>query len=663
MHKPPSKHRLALIYLVLILVTLGTFWPVLRCDFVRYDDDKYVTENPYIKGGLSLESAAGAFTRPHYHMWHPLTTLSYIVDYEIFGLNPLWYHLVNLLFHLANTVLLFCVLKRLTGAVWPSVFVAAVFAVHPLQVESVAWVAERKNVLSGFFFLLTIAAYARYADRPSAGRYLLVIACLSLGLMAKPIVVTLPLALLLLDYWPLDRIRWAGQDERAGPRRSQLRNGGPQYSPWRLLAEKVPMFGLAGAVAVVTYAIQRAGGVLSELSHIPPPYRLANASISYVTYIEKLIWPSGLAVFYPHPAANFSVVRLAISIPVLLLLSTLCIYLGRRQRYLAVGWLWHLGLLVPVIGLIQAGAQARADRYMYLTMIGPLVIAAWGAGDLVKKWRLPKVLPAVAAGIIVSAAITCTSLQLRYWRSSMALFKRAVDVTENNYIMLNNYANRLSDAGRIDEAIECFCQCLLIRPDSPEPHNNLGNALLDRKQIDAAIEHYRQAVELAEGQKRGSYPPSGLAEAHHNLANALRLQGRFDQAAEHYAAALKVKPDDIGTLQGLALTYSALQKYDDAIACYDRMLRFEPDNVIAHGLLGIALGQKGEPEAAANEFRFVLSRRPDDLEMYCNLGIVLQQQGRIDEAIDQYRQALQIDPDYGKARQLLQAALEKQKNR
>ncbi len=663
MHKPPPKHRLALIYLVLILVTLGTFWPVVRCDFVQYDDDKYVTENPYIKGGLSLESFIQAFTVPHYHIWHPLTTLSYLVDYELFGLNPLWYHLVNLLFHLANVVLLFWVLKRLTGAVWPSVFVAAVFAVHPLQVESVAWVAERKNVLSGFFFLLTIAVYAQYADCPSAGRYLLVIVCLGLGLMAKPIVVTLPLVLLLLDYWPLDRIRWAGQDERASPRRPQPRKGGPQYSPCRLLAEKVPMFGLAGAVAVATYAVQRAGGVLPELSHIPLPYRLANASISYVTYIEKLIWPSGLAVFYPHPAANFSVVRLAISIPVLLLLSILCLCFGRRQRYLAVGWLWHLGLLVPVIGLIQAGAQARADRYMYLTMIGPLVIVAWGAGDLVKKWRLPRVLPAVIAGIMVSAAITCTSLQLRYWRSSLALFKRAVDVTDNNYVMLNNYANRLKETGKIDEAIENFSKCLLLKPDSPEAHNNLGNALSDKDQTDKAIEHYRKAIELAEGQKRGAYPPRGLAEAHHNLANALRQQGLFAQAKEHYVAALKVKPDDIETLHGLALTYSALQKYDDAIACYDRMLRFEPDNVIAHGLLGIALGQKGEPEAAAKEFRFVLSRRPDDLEMYCNLGIVLQQQGKIDEAIDQYRQALQIDPDYGKARQLLQAALEKQKDR
>ncbi len=663
MHKPPPKHRPTLIYLVLVLVTLGTFWPVFRCDFVRYDDYKYVTENSYIKGGLTLESAARAFTKPHYHMWHPLTTLSYLVDYELFGLNSLWHHLVNLLFHLANTVLLFWVLKRLTGAVWPSVFVAAVFAVHPFQVESVAWVAERKNVLSGFFWLLTMAAYARYADRPSIGRYLLVVACLCLGLMAKPIVVSLPVALLLLDYWPLDRIRRANQDEPAGPQRAQLRKGGPQYPPWRLLAEKVPMFALAGAVAVATYAIQRAGGVLPELSHIPLPHRLANASISYLTYIEKLIWPSGLAVFYPHPAAGFSVPRLTISIPVLLLLSILCIYFGRRHKYLAVGWLWYIGLLVPVIGLIQAGAQARADRYMYLTMIGPLVIVAWGAGDLLKKWRLPKVLPAVVAGIIVSAAITCASLQLRYWRTDLALFKRAVDVTNNNYIMLNNYANRLKETGKIDEAIENFSKCLLLKPDSPEAHNNFGNALLDKKQTDKAVEHYKKAIELAEGQKRGAYPPRGLAEAHHNLANAFRQQGRFDQAAEHYAAALKVKPDDIGTLQGLALAYSAMEKYDDAIACYDRMLQLGPDNVIAHGLLGMALGQKGEPELAAKEFRFVLSRRPDDLEMYCNLGIVLQQQGKIDEAIDQYRQALRIDPDYVKAKQLLQAALDKQKNR
>jgi len=630
---------------------------VLRCGFVRYDDDRYITENPRIKAGLTVDSAARAFTEPHYHMWHPLTTLSYLLDYELAGLNPLWYHLVNLIFHVANTLLLFCVLRELTGAFWPSAFVAAVFAVHPLQVESVAWVAERKNVLSGFFWLLTMGAYLRYANRPGILRYLLVITCLALGLMTKPTVVMLPFALLLLDYWPLDRIRRGGESE------SSARALRPQYSAPLLLAEKAPMLVLAAAVAVITYLSQQAGGVVSELVSMPAAYRLANASIAYFTYIEKLFWPSGLAVFYPHPGAGFSVPRLAVSISVLALISACCLYFGRRRRYLLAGWLWYLGTLVPVIGFIQAGAQARANRYMYITMIGLLVIVAWGLNDLLRRWPLRPAVPVASAVVVVSAAVVCTLLQLQYWQNSLTLFKRAVDVTDNNYIMHNNYANRLQDTGKVDEAIEHFSKSLLIKPDSHEAHNNLGNALMKKGQTEKAIAHYEEAIALAQNKKRSGRQARGLAEAHHNLANALRLQTQLGKAAEHYSASLELRPNNLATLGALGPTLTSLGRHDDAIVCFKKILEIDPEDVFTHGRLGMALGQKGDSAAAADQFRFVLSRRPNDLEMYCNLGIVLEQQGIIDEAIIGYRRALQINPDYVKAKKLLQAALEKQQKR
>jgi len=640
-------------------MTAGTFWSVLRCDFVHYDDDKYITENAFVQGGLTARSALQAFTRPHYHIWHPLTTLSYLLDYELAGLEPLWYHLVNLLFHTANVVLVLLVFSRLTGAVWPAAFVAAVFAVHPLQVDTVAWIAERKNVLSCFFWLLTMWAYACYAEEPGPKRYLLVMLCLCLGLMSKPTVVTLPFVLLLLDYWPLNRIGPRGEQEQTGRPIEAARR---RHCWARLVAEKVPMLIPAAGLCVITYLAQQAGGVLAAPDRVPLRFRLANAAISYLTYIEKLLWPSGLAVFYPHPGADFSVPRLIVSIIVLLVVSVLCLYFARSRRYLLVGWLWYLGTLVPVIGIVQAGAQARADRYMYVTMIGLLVIVAWGLKDLLGKAAVPRLIPAVGSAVVLAAAMVCSTLQLRHWRNGLALFKRAIEVTENNYICQNNYANRLSDAGQNDLAIRHYRQCLQIRPDLPEVHNNLGNALADMDQLDEAIVHYRKAIELALAQERGKYPPRGLAEAYHNLGNALKRKGEFTWAAENYKASLELRADNVDTLYALGQTYDRMKQYDEAIGCYRRILELQPGHVFAAGMLGLALANKGDIDGAVEQCRYVLTKRPYDVEMRCNLGILLQRQNKLSEAIEQFRWALQIDPQNAKARQLLDAAEQKRKN-
>jgi Flp pilus assembly protein TadD len=661
MGKMLAKYQSVLIPLLLISVTFGTFWPVLKHKFVKYDDDKYVTENPHITGGMTPQSVVWAFTRPHYHMWHPVTTLSYLLDCELFGLNPSGYHLTNLLLHIANVLLLFWVLKWLTGAVWPSAFVAAIFGVHPLQVESVAWVAERKNVLSALFWMLTIAAYIRFTKRPGIGRYSLVVLTFSLGLMAKPIVVMLPCVLLLLDYWPLQRFQWHRQSKcKSSQHTGSAETGRQQLSFWRLFGEKIPLFILTAVVSAITYIAQQRGSVVVGLETIPLSYRAANAVISYATYIEKMIWPSGLAVFYPHPGGDFSVVRLAVSAVLLVAISACCVYFFRSRKYLATGWLLFIGTLIPVIGLVQVGAQERADRYMYTPMVGLLVMVVWGAGDLAVKRRYRRVMSVLLTVVIVSAAMVCTSLQLKCWQNSMMLFTHTLNVTRNNFVIRNNYANLLMDSGRVDEAIEQYARCLQLKSDSPMLHNNLGNALATKGRTDEAIVHFEEAIKLVGNRKSDQYSLLVLAHAHYNLANALIVQKRFEEALEHYAEALKLTPTDLDTLRGFGRTLAELKRFDEAVKYYDRMLELDPGNVIAHGLLGLALAGQGKTDEAIKEFQFVLSWRPDDVEMYCNMGILLEQQGKTDEAISQYRRALEVDSEYDHAKHLLDAALAKQ---
>lgn len=657
-----GKHQRLLICLLLVLVTLAIYWPVLGYEFVKYDDDKYITDNPHITDGITRESVIWAFTGFHFHMWHPLISLSYLLDYQLFGPNASAYHLSSLLLHAANVVLLFWVLCRLTGGVWPSAFAAAVFALHPLQVESVAWIAERKNVLSTLFWLLTMTAYVRYVERPGVVRYLLVVLLFALGLMAKPMLVTLPFVLLLLDIWPLDRIRWRPRDAAQNlPKPKPDRPRREQFSIHRAVAEKIPLLVLAALVSAITCLAQQRGGVMSDWDKVPFDHRAINAVISYVTYLEKMIWPSKLAVFYPHPGGAFSVSYLVISALVLSLISAYCIYDYRRRKYPLIGWLWYLGTLVPVVGFVQVGAQARADRYMYVPMIGLLLIVVLGARDVFVKWRYRKTAAALTAAAILSAAAICTRLQLRHWRNSETLFKHALDVTRNNFVMHNNYANLLNDMGRMDEAIWHYTKSLQLRGDSVEVHNNIGNALVAKGRTQEAISHYHKAIELSQKRRSGADPPTGLAEAHYNLANALRLGGRFTEALDHYTVASELTPNDIDTLQGFGLTLAALGRYDEAIDKYQRLLELKPDNVIAQGLLGLALANQGKTDDAIRLFRIVLDHRPDDVEMHCNLGMLLERQRKTDEAIAHYRRALQIDPGFRNAQQLLQAALARQK--
>jgi tetratricopeptide (TPR) repeat protein len=657
-HRPVA---FAVLSVAMAAAVLATYWPVLKYDFVKYDDDRYITDNRNVTGGITRQSLIWAFAESHYYMWHPLTTLSQMLDCQLYGLAAGRHHLTSLLIHLANTLLLFWVLTRMTGAIWPSAFVAAVFGLHPLQVESVAWLAERKNVLSGLFCILTIGAYVQYARRPGLLRLLAVVLVFALCIMTKPMVVTLPCVLLLLDYWPLDRVRTKRKAEvQITPAQSQenlpdpelLQNNGQGTSLGLLILEKVPLFILTAILSIITYNAQKSGGVVSALEKLTLKSRAANAVISYLTYIEKMFWPSGLAVFYPHPAGNFSHTKVVVSAVLLVLLTIFFLYYPRRRKYLAVGWFWYVGTLVPVIGLVQVGAQARADRYMYMTMIGLLLVLAWGVKDLVAKWRHLRIAAALAAALVLPAAAVCTRLQLRHWKDSVALFKHALDVTTNNFVMENNYANLLSDTGRIEQAIEHYQKALRLRPRSAEVYTNLGNALMDLHKTDEAIEHYRKAVSLA----------PDLAVAHHNLARALAESGANTEAVAEYREAVRLKPDYVEAWSNLGFELAQQGAHEEAVECYNKAIAIEPNNIIAHGRLGLALAALLRDDQAIEQFRIVLKARPDDFEMHFNLGFLLERQGKTDEAIEEYRRALQINPDFSKARKQLQTALTKQKN-
>jgi tetratricopeptide (TPR) repeat protein len=594
-----------LVYLVLIFITLVVFHQLPSHDFINLDDDILVYENPHVHAGLNKEGIAWAFTTFEAYNYHPLTWLSHMLDFQLFGLRPGLHHLTNLLFHLANTVLLFFVLRRMTGALWRSGFVAALFALHPLHVESVAWVAERKDLLSAFFWLLTMWAYARYAERPGLKRYLPVLLFFGLGLLAKPMVVTLPFVLLLLDFWPLGRMKFHQGSNDSPPRE-------PKIPIFRLVWEKIPLFALAAISIVVTFAAQQKGGALKSLEAFPLTTRIANALVSYVSYIGKMIWPQDLAVYYPHPA-TVPTWQAAGSGLLLICLSSLFILAARKRPYLAVGWLWYLGTLVPVIGLVQVGSQAMADRYTYLPLVGLFIAIAWGVPSLFAGWHHRQSILAIAATILLVSFTVCTWLQLRHWQNSITLFQHTVHVTTNNHFAHNNLGVALAHNGRLDEAISHYSEALRLKSDASEVHINLANVLAAQGSVDEAIKHYFEALRLE----------PDYDKAHNNLGNALAGKGKVEEAMNHYSEAIRINPDYAG----------------------------------AHYNLGNALAERGNVDEAINHYNEALRIWPDWAGAHNNLGVALEKRGKLKEAIDHYHEALRINPDYPRAKDNLERAL------
>ncbi len=458
--------RELIVCLLLLSVTLAVYWQIGDHQFTNYDDTLYVTDNPHVKPGLAGGSVIWAFTATEEANWHPLTWLSHMVDCQLFGLRPRGHFLTSLFLHLANVLLLFAVLKRMTGALWRSAFVSALFALHPLHVESVAWVAERKDVLSTLFWLLTMLAYARYVERPTRARYVLTLVAFTLGLMAKPMLVTLPFVLLLLDYWPLDRMAYGGKGDDPPKRTRKRTHSCEQRLPLsRLVWEKIPFFALAAISSVVTFSFQQRAGAMADMEIFPLSSRIANALVSYLRYMGKIIWPSDLAVLYPHPGTSLPLWWGAAAGLALLGLSILVVLVIRRRPYLAVGWLWYVGTLVPVIGLVQVGVQAYADRYTYVPLIGLFIMIAWGVPDLVGRWAQTRTVLAVLAATALAALTACTWIQLGYWKDSVSLFTHTLQVTTKNYVAHNNLGNALADRGEVEAAISQYTEALRIKPD------------------------------------------------------------------------------------------------------------------------------------------------------------------------------------------------------
>ena len=719
--------RPAFMGLLLAVVTVAVFWPVRNCDYINYDDPVYVTSNPHVRQGLTANGVVWAFTTIHSSNWHPLTWLSHMFDVELFGLKPAGPHLVNLLWHTANTVLLFLVLRQLTGAHGRSALVAALFALHPLHVESVAWISERKDVLSTFWGFLAIGTYGRYVQeaegrgqraeagdqksegrspsftlRPlSSGSYRLALLFFGLSLMTRPMLVTLPFVLLLLDYWPLNRMsgfrRQASGGERLG-------------APGTLIWEKLPFLLLSALSCAITLFAQHKA--LVSLASYPFSVRVGNALVAYARYLGKVFWPTGLALPYPHPG-QWPVLWVVGSALLVAGLSAVALGLGRKLPFFITGWFWFLGTLVPVIGLVQVGIQSMADRYTYVPLTGLFIIVVWAAGAGVARWRAPKIATRAAGVLVLGVCAMQTRGQLQYWRNSETLFRHTIAVTENNYLAYDNLGFYLTCHGQSKEALELYRQALRINPADYLAYNNIGFCYYLQSRLDDAITNYRRALrinpidpsalnnlgtvligrkEYAEAinclkaalRSRPDYPDArnnlevaldkvgrtteaiqqlsqalrldpGNAEAHNNFANALIAEGKIDAAIEHYRQALKLEPDFSQALDNLGYVLACKGRLDEALACYSRALELKPEDEMIHKTLGKILAQMGRNEEAIRHLTEALRLVPIDAEAHFDLGCLLAESGRRDEAVKSLKEALRLKPGYTDAERELRA--------
>ncbi len=672
-----SKKQFWLICFGLAILTLTIFLPVVQHDFINYDDPDYVTRNSTVQKGLTWEGTVWAFQTAHTGNWHPVTWLSHMLDCQVYGMSPGGHHFTNLVFHVVNALLLFSLLTKATRLMWLSAMVAVLFALHPLHVESVAWISERKDVLSTFFLLLSLGAYFRYAGtramtamsartelqecgrapgfentrtRTSALPYFLALIFFALGLMSKPMLVTLPFLLLLLDFWPLGRISFPLSD-------------GKFFR--KLLLEKIPFLALSVASSVVTFFVQKKGGSVATLALIPFPDRLGNTLVSYGRYLAKMFWPIELSVLYPLRPWPFSAI--IFSAIVLLFISLAAFRLARRRPYFFVGWFWFLGTLVPVIGLVQVGLQSMADRYTYVPLIGLFVALVWGVSEFSRNVSR-RILAGFAAAIVVSCAIS-TSFQLRHWQNSITLFRHAIAVTKKNYVAHNNLATALANEGQSDEAMKLFQNALQLKPNYAVARYNVAKILDKQGKIDEAIEGYKESLRLKSNSapahyglgldlgKKGNLAEAivhyraaleidpGHGEAHYNLANALLRNGQTAEAISHYQMALKVAPGDADAHNNLA---NALQKQGaltDALEHFREAVRLKPRFADARFNLALLCIRQGRPAEATVQLSEVTRLQPTNEEAHYQLGILLANQRQTEAAIFHFREALRLKPD------------------
>ena len=579
--------------LLLAVITLALYNPVNRHPFVNYDDDRYVTENPHVCQGLTGDTIAWATTSTEQANWHPLTWMSHALDVSFFRLNPAGHHFTSVFIHIVNAILLFLLLMRATNRLGPSLFVAALFALHPMNVESVAWIAERKNVLCTLFFFLTLLAYGWYAKKPDWKRYLAVAALFAAGLASKPMVITLPFVLLLLDCWPLARVPGSDDENEAS---------------WsRLAIEKVPLFLMSVASALVTIRAQQAGGAVRSTTQFSIGIRIANAIYAYAMYLWNMLWPTRLAPLYPHPGDALPAWRVLIALAVLLGITAF-VWKFRGRRYLPVGWFFFLGTLIPVIGLVQVGEAAMADRYAYIPLLGIFVMIAFDIADMAqeKGWEL---LPAIPAAAVLIALSILTYRQIAYWKTSEDLWSHTLAVTQNNFVAEDNLGGALILEGKEEEAYPHFEAAARINPRDPMSHSNLGTYYLTHNQMREAVQQYEAAVEMTSD-------PGLLAQTYANLGAAYRALGEDDQAQANYNHSLRLNPNQYNAWLGLGLVAQKQGKITESVADLSRSVELQPT---AQG--------------------------------YLSLGRALAQSGRSAEALSDYDQALKISPDLIEAQQ------------
>jgi tetratricopeptide (TPR) repeat protein len=590
-----SKHQatVPIVALLLFLGTMALYYPALQNGFVNYDDPAYVTSNSQVRQGLVSRSLSWAFTSTAEANWHPLTWLSHMLDVRLFGMLPAGHHVQSIFWHAINVVLLFLLLWRATGFLGRSAVVAGLFAAHPLNVESVAWIAERKTLLCTFFFLLALAAYGWYVKQPKASRYLLVALLFALGLMAKPMVITLPLALLLLDFWPLGRV--------------------PKAPYSKLILEKVPLLALSAASAAITLYAQRAGGAIGSTQLLPLAMRVKNAIYSYLVYIEKAVWPSRLAVFYPHPEGSLALWKVMAAATVLIMITALCWHF-RERRYLVVGWLWFLITLAPVIGLIQVGRQAWADRYAYIPLWGLFVIGVWLVSAAASRVALSKIAQgAIALAVLLAYAVTARS-QIEYWRDSYTLFAHAVQVTDANPIAEGNLGSALMEMRRPDLAEPHLERAIQLMPTLGTAHYNLGTLLHRQNELDGALREYQLALKYASDNHEA-------AQTHNNLGVLLNQLGRRDEAMAEFTNAIASNPYEQNSLIGRGMIEYQEGRFDDALQDFVRAAQIAP-SPLAFYWRGRVLEEKGQLSGAAEAYRSALKLAPEFGDARVRLGEV-----------------------------------------
>jgi tetratricopeptide (TPR) repeat protein len=695
----PARSRRWWIGAGLILLTAAVFFPVVSYPFVNFDDPVYVLRNPHVLGGFKWPNLVWAFQGTYASNWHPVTWISHILDCQMFGARAGWHHLTNLALHAANVALLFWMLTRLTGAAGRSAVVAALFAIHPLHVESVAWVAERKDVLSGFFFMLTLGAYVLYLEeaRPAsplregkrgkavskatrekaataaraggnaraARWYLVSLICLALGLMSKPMLVTLPFVLLLLDYWPLRRLKAKrlpeGDEDAAAPPRP--------IAPGRAVLEKLPYVALVVVSCLLTMGAQKRGGAMLTFSEFPLQLRLENVAVSFARYLGKTLWPAGLSVFYPHPV-RWPMGLVAGAVLLVLGISVAAFVCRRRAPYLFTGWFWFAGMLVPVIGIVQVGSQSMADRYMYLPAIGLFLAGTWGVHALLARFTRTNAAVWTMGAAIVAAFAVAAGVQVRYWEKSETLFRHAIRVTGKNAVASNNLGSALVEQNRFAEAKDAFAQTLEIDPKFASAHANLGSLLRQMGDLPAASAHLRVALSIHPEDAAvhndlgtvldgmGDLPAAleqyeaalrlapDFAGAEYNLAESLARLGRTDEAIVHYRGALRNAPRNVSAHYNLALTLAKAGRLDEARAGYMKALEIDPHHVGAQNNLGTLLIRLGQPAAAIPYLEAVVAVKADFPAAHYSLGKACAAAGQTREAAARYREALRLKPDW-----------------